>query len=438
MRFDDPYGRETIHLWIAMAILLVLSFSRLLAILLIGEGFYPVSAWMSNVVSLVLVVLLWAAYSRWCGTIRRRRELEFVIQGIGPDMIMVIGPDRRIRMCNDAVEGMFGYTPREVVGRTTDLLYFDRRITSERHEVYDSIRKIGFHTGFAKGRRKDGSLLPLEIVTGELPHEPGAVILIRDITERKQAEDQLIQAKDRAEQANAALQDMVKMRDSLANMIVHDLKSPLTAITGYLELVTRYNDSKLNERESGFLKEALRLTNKMAEMINTLLDLRRLESREMPLKREICDLRDLVLEAMSLIGPEAATAEIDVRIPQEGTPAFCDRRIVSRVLLNLLGNAIKFTPRGGRITVAFTRCECSVRTTVSDTGNGIAPEYHAKIFETFAQVEARGFSTGLGLAFCKQAIEAHTGEIGVESRVGEGSTFWFTLPITPESNGPRG
>jgi PAS domain S-box-containing protein len=427
-----------VHLWTAILLLLVWSVSRLLAFWLHADFLHPHSGWISNVISLAVVVLLWRAYSRWCRTIQRRRELEFVIQGIGPDMIMVIGPDRRIRMCNDSVEGMFGYTPEEVLGQTTDLLYFDRRITGERHEVYNRLRRIGFHTGFAKGRRKNGSVLPLEIVTGDLPEEPGAVILIRDITERKQAEDQLIQAKETTERANAALKEMVQMRDSLTNMIVHDLKSPLTAIAGYLELIGRYSAARLDERDTGFLKEALRLTNKMAEMINTMLDLRRLESKEMPLQRESCDLKELAEEALRLIGPEAACTGIDVHIQPEGLPAFCDRRVICRVLVNLLGNAVKFTPQGGSIRIAFTRSDSTVKVTVSDSGSGIPPEYHEKIFESFTQVEARGSSTGLGLAFCKLAVEAHNGRIGVESQVSKGSTFWFTLPVGETARNPGG
>jgi len=431
MRLDNPYRKETIHLWAAIVVLFALSTASLLSGLLGGHFLHPPSGWLSHLVSLTVVLLLWMAYRRWCRTIQRRRELEFVIQGIGPDMIMVIDPNRRITMCNEAVEAMFGYTVREVTGQTTDLLYFDRRITGERHEIYDSLRKIGVHTGFAKGRRKDGSILPLEIVTGELPQQPGAVILIRDITERRQAENQLIQAKETVEKANAALRDMVKLRDSLTNMIVHDLKSPLTAISGYLELVTRYNSAKWNEQEIGFLTEASRLTNKMAEMINTLLDLRRLESQEMPLKREICNLKELADESLSLIGPEAVSMGIDISVQQEGLPAFCDRNIISRVLANMLGNAIKFTPRGGRIDIAFARHNSNVRVTVSDTGSGIPAEHYDKIFECFVQIEAREFSTGLGLAFCKMAIQAHNGQIGVESQVNKGSTFWFTVPAAP-------
>ena len=421
-----------------MVLLFMLAFYRLLTVAL--EAAFPACValslplpnWLSNVISLAIVFLLWTAYSRWTETIRRHRELEFVIKGIGPDMIMVIDPNRRITMCNDAVEPIFGLKPRDVLGRTTDMLYFDRRVTGERHEIYDHIQMVGFHTGFAKGKHKDGRIIPLEVVTGELPQQPGAVILIRDITERKRAEDQLIEAKEAAESANSELKEMERMRDSLTHMIVHDLKSPLTAISGYLELLLRYSSEKLDDNETGFLSEASRLTSRLAEMINSLLDLRRLESNEMPMDQEVHDLQEVLRDAMKVVGPEATAKSINVMLPDRAAVVFCDRSIVRRVIVNLMSNAIKFTPENGAITVKFEAMDGLQKVLITDTGAGIPEEFHEKIFDRFAQVDVREFSTGLGLTFCKLAVEAHTGQIGVISRHAKGSTFWFTLPATPE------
>jgi len=439
MALTDPYRKETVHLWFAICILLILSIFRILAAAaseafsIDSDALLPIPGWIPNALCLLVVAVLWIAYHRWTHAIRRRKEFEFVIKGISPDMIMVIDPNRRITMCNEAVKTVLGYSPKEIIGQGTDLLYFDRRVTGERHEIYNQIKQVGFHTGFAKGKRKDGSVIPLEIVTGELPHQPGAIILVRDITERKDAEDQLIEAKETAEAAHAELKEMERMRDNLTHMIVHDLKSPLTAICGYLELLTRYCAEKLDKKEAGFLGEAMALTRRLGEMINSLLDLRRLESDEMPINREVHDLRKLAEDAFTIVGPEANVKNVLVQLPHNSVFAFCDGEIIRRVIVNLLSNAVKFTPEGGNIMAALEPFDDTAKMLVTDTGQGIPKEFHEKVFERFAQVEVREFSTGLGLTFCKLAVEAHGGRIGVESETGKGSTLWFELPATPDT-----
>ena len=439
MAFLDSHRKETVHLWLAIGIIVALTLLRVVTLYASPlsadyDGWLvPIPTWGYIGMSIFVVVLQWMAYRRWVDTIQRRKELEFVVRGIGPDLIMVIGRDRTITMCNDAIEPIFGYSAREVLGQKTDLLYFDRRVTGKRREIYDQISNIGFHTGFGKGKRKDGRIIPLEIVTGELPHQPGAVILVRDITERKQAEDELIAAKERAEEAHAEIKEMERMRDSLTHMIVHDLKSPLTAISGYLDLVLRYSNEKLDEKESRFLNESSRLTQRLADMISSLLDMRRLESKDMPLNPQICDLLGLSLDAMKIVGPDGDNKQIEITLPDHPTLGFCDAQIIRRVIMNLLSNAIKFTPVKGRITLNMEPDDGNVRVSVTDTGPGIPPEFHESIFDMYAQVDVREFSSGIGLTFCKLAVEAHGGTMGVESAVGAGSTLWFQVPATPAS-----
>jgi signal transduction histidine kinase len=227
------------------------------------------------------------------------------------------------------------------------------------------------------------------------------------------------------------LRSLEQMRDNLTHMIVHDLKSPLTALSGYLELLKRYGADRLEAKQASFLDEAMNLTRRLADMINSLLDVRRLESNEMPLNKEVCDLKELAGEALGVLGLDITERRVSTEAPPEPVIAFCDRGLIRRVFVNLVGNAAKFTPRDGAIAIKLESMGGTARVAIVDNGTGIPREYHEKIFERFGQLEAKEFSTGLGLTFCKLAVEAHGGRIGLESEPGKGSTFWFELSHAP-------
>lgn len=197
-------GRESAHLWFAIWIILSLSAYRLTTQCIESlQRFFeqhtsvPLADIISNALFFWLLLLLWAAYRRWRDSLYRQRELERVITSISPDVLVVIGEDRTIVMCNGAIKAMFGYTQEEVVGQKTDLLYFDRRVTGEKHEIFRYLQKVGFHVGNATGRRRDGTTFPLEIITGNIAHSDGVVALVRDITERRNVETALRESEER-------------------------------------------------------------------------------------------------------------------------------------------------------------------------------------------------------------------------------------------------
>ncbi|HAL92317.1 MAG TPA: hybrid sensor histidine kinase/response regulator [Verrucomicrobia bacterium] len=231
------------------------------------------------------------------------------------------------------------------------------------------------------------------------------------------------------------LRKLERLRDDLTHMIVHDMRSPLTGIAGYLELLELHVAKKLDSEELKFLQAARSSGSVLVDMVNSLLDISRMEQGKMPLAVTESDLDVLIQNALLSIGSPANAAALVHLKPPQPVRAACDANLVTRVIANLAGNALKFTPKEGRITVAAEQTGAGAKIRVADTGSGIPREFHAKIFEKFWQVEARQdgkkYSTGLGLTFCKLAIEAHGGEIGVESEVGKGSTFWFTLPAQP-------
>ena len=242
---------------------------------------------------------------------------------------------------------------------------------------------------------------------------------------------------DQLQDRNDQLRELESMRDSLVHMIVHDMRSPLTAMQGFLELLEMMDGDGLSDNGAGFLRQARDSTDNLIDMVSSLLDVNKMESGEMPLSPEECDLAALAREATSKLSSLKGARVLSVHAPEEAEIVKCDPGLILRVIQNLLGNALKFTPDGGSVQAAIRPGEESVRVVVQDTGPGVPPEYHEKIFEKFGQVEMREqkqkHSTGLGLTFCKLAVEAHGGQIGVDSEVDKGSTFWFELPLTANS-----
>ena len=220
------------------------------------------------------------------------------------------------------------------------------------------------------------------------------------------------------------------LRDSLTHMIVHDLRSPLNGILLSLELLAMSVGSQ-DAKARDIIQRSLAGTQALTHMISTLLDVNKMEAGEMSLNRSPGDLNDAVSAALESLSGLVRDRQVVVERANGPVTASFDRDVIVRVVSNLVANALKFTPKEGRVTLRVGERRGGACVEVVDTGRGIPPEYHAKIFEKFGQVEARQqkqhLGTGLGLAFCKLALEAHGGTIGVESVVGKGSTFWFVL-----------
>jgi len=227
------------------------------------------------------------------------------------------------------------------------------------------------------------------------------------------------------------LRELERMRDSFVHMLVHDLRSPLTGISGYLDLA-RLELAELDRpRLLADVEEVRRGVNALADMVSNVLDVSRSEAGTLPLRRGTADLGEIAAEAIASLGrPSYATVELSAPL----SPLFAnvDSDVIRRVIANLVGNAVKFTPRDGVVQVKVGSGEVGPEIRVTDTGPGIPAEHHERIFEKFGQVELRNTpqcrSSGLGLTFCKLAVEAHGGRIGLTSEAGKGSTFWLSLP----------
>ena len=233
------------------------------------------------------------------------------------------------------------------------------------------------------------------------------------------------------------LRESERLKKDLTDMVVHDMRVPLTAVMGSVETVTDMMESKLSRQEKELLNMALVSGQALLHMISDLLDISKLEEHKLTLKKSPAKAGRLVEEAIGqveiLTRRKNLKVKVDVASDLPDVPMDTNR--IARVLMNLLGNAAHHTSRGGNISVtaAGEPDGKAVRISISDTGEGIPKEYHRKIFDKFVQVEPsksrKRLSSGLGLTFCKLVIEAHGGEIRVESEPGAGSTFTFTLPV---------
>ena len=226
------------------------------------------------------------------------------------------------------------------------------------------------------------------------------------------------------------LQEMEKLRDDMRNMIVHDLRTPLTAVIVGVEMLEKHGE--LNELQRDMIAIAAGGGRTLLAMINDLLDVEKMEAGVLHLLRENLSASSLIAGALAQVASLAADAQTTLETDiAAALPVFCgDENKLSRTLVNLIANAIKFT-RQGTVTVKAVASNTHVYFAVRDTGSGIPREAFERIFEKFGQLDPRNkVGTGLGLAFCKLAVEAHGGRIEVESTPGKGSTFSFSIPIS--------
>lgn len=240
---------------------------------------------------------------------------------------------------------------------------------------------------------------------------------------------------EKLENSYTALKRAEDMRDNLTQMLVHDLRTPLTTLIGPLEMLEQEQIGPLDELQKEIAGMSRSSAQRLLDLVNELMDVSKMEAGEMRIRHDSVLVKPLIESTLNIVrlGNFSNHATIETQIEENG-PVQGDEEILTRILVNLLGNAIKFTPRNGIITVGSSKHnENMVRFWVRDSGEGIPAQFIDKIFDKFGQAESRKagkkMSTGLGLTFCKLAVEAHGGNIWVESVPEQGSTFSFTVPL---------
>lgn len=350
------------------------------------------------------------------------------------DMITRISPDGRTTFVSPAVRQILGYEPGEVTGqRSIDFAHPDDLAAVI--EASREARASGSMATFEHRRRhRDGHYVWLESRVRFLIHpqtgEPcGAIAISREIGERKEFEQELLAARERAELAN-----QTKSR-FLANMS-HELRTPLNAIIGFSDIMMREMFGPIgNERYAEYVRIVNESGALLLELINDVLDMSRIEAGKYRLNVESFDAREPIDAVVQMLSSRAMEKKLvmETRLTPPDLRVAADKRVLTQILMNLMSNAVKFTDPGGRIELGASAGDKDIRLWVSDTGAGIPPEFLSRIAEPFEQAandlaRAHGGS-GLGLALVKSLVTLHGGSFAITSVLGEGTCVTVTLPI---------
>jgi PAS domain S-box-containing protein len=261
----------------------------------------------------------------------------------------------------------------------------------------------------------------------------------QDITELTRASRELARRTEELKR----MQELDQLKSNFVHSVSHELRTPLTSILGFAEFLEDEIGGPLTAQQREYVMEIEAGTRRLERLVDDLLDFARIEAGTFTLKCQPADLGVRVREVVASLQPQARQSRLTLSLEEADgeLPLVMDPQRVGQVLINLINNAIKFTLPDGHITVRVRRepgprggKPRMLRVEVADTGVGISPDDVPKLFKRFSQLDnaQRKGGSGLGLSISKVLVEAHGGRIGVESRLGEGSTFWFTLPIAPD------
>jgi PAS domain S-box-containing protein len=351
--------------------------------------------------------------------------------------IVLVDPTGAVTYVNPSFLNMWGYDSEEEILGKPAVKFWHRR------ELYIEVMDATFNkdgwVGELVAEKRDGALFDAQLSANVVKDEENNPICMMasfiDITARKKAEEKLRKSQMRIEQQNIQLKKLDKLKSNFLNITSHELRTPMCSMKGYVQMLLKKTLGDITEEQKRGLMVILRNVARLDNLIRDILDISRLESGTMKFITEITDIHKMIGEVAETMRSSAdlkhvqINEEIEDKLPE----LVIDQERIKQVLINLVNNAIKFSPGGTVIIIRAKKEEENVLFEVQDFGRGIPKDKQKKIFETFYQVDYNMDRTfggaGLGLAISRGIVLAHGGSIWVESKLGKGSTFRFTLPV---------
>ena len=378
--------------------------------------------------------------------VTQRKEEEEKFRNLlesAPDAVVIVDSAGQVQLVNAQTERLFGYSRGEIIGKPVELLMpqrFHGQHVGHRLHYADSPRPREMGLGLElSGRRKDGTEFPVEISLGPLKTQGGTLISssIRNVSDRRQAEDQIrklnLVLSERIAQLDAANKEL----ESFSYSVSHDLRAPLRHIDGFARILKEEYAGELSDGGIRYVDRVLEAANHMGRLVDDLINLSRIGRRE--ISRQRVRLDDVVRQAIAELPPETRERNIEWLI-EPLAYADCDPGLMKLVFANLLANSAKFT--GTRENAVIEVGECESRGApayfVRDNGVGFDPQYADKLFGVFQRLHRQEDfeGTGIGLATVQRIIRRHGGEIWAESEPDRGATFFFTLGAQPDEKPP--
>ena len=339
-----------------------------------------------------------------------KRRTESVIRNMSEGLV-VVDSKGKVLLMNPAAEKLLGATSADVGKNLADTLKMEHMATFVKGAPGEDVES----TAEVEIKGNEDTVKTLKTSTAVIENQDGKTVgmvaVLSDVTKQKELE---------------------QMKSDFVSNVTHELRTPIVTVKQALATISKMASDKMGKEEEKLFDIARRNIENLGTLVNDLLDMAKIEAGKLELKKAEIDIKGLIKEAVSTFSPWADNKgiKLEENISGEFPKIMLDAKRIGQVLGNLISNAIKYTPKGGRITIEVKSVSTEyIEISVTDTGVGIAKEDRDKIFNKFQQLDSSVGGTGLGLPIAKEIVELHNGKMGVESEAGKGSRFFFTLPI---------